>query len=209
MGIIFGPVALNLFNPFTWGNTDQITLELARVVLIVQVFAVGVELPKAYMWRHWKSLAILLGPVMAYGWLISSAFIYWLIPALNFVDALCVGACVTATDPVLASSVVGKGKFAKRVPGHLRNLLSAESGSNDGMAFPFLYIALYIILDNYNAGEAVKDFVLIAVLYEVVLGTVLGAVIGIVWRKAIKFCERRYRPPLFCSVGGVLIGVGD
>lgn len=105
---------------------------------------------------------------------------------------MCVGACVTATDPVLASSVVGKGKFAKRVPGHLRNLLSAESGSNDGMAFPFLYLALYIILDNYSAGRAIKDWILITVLYEVVMGTVLGALIGIAWRKAIKFAERRY-----------------
>src|SRR5271163_1727219 len=85
VGIIFGPVALNLFNPFTWGNTDQITLELSRIVLIVQVFAVGVELPKAYMWRHWKSLFLLLVPVMTFGWIVSSAFIYWLIPALNFV----------------------------------------------------------------------------------------------------------------------------
>ena len=85
VGIIFGPVALNLFNPFTWGNTDQITLELSRVVLIVQVFAVGVELPKSYMWRHGRSLFLLLGPVMTYGWLVSSAFIYWLIPALSFV----------------------------------------------------------------------------------------------------------------------------
>ena len=85
MGIIFGPVALNLFNPFTWGNTDQITLELSRIVLIVQVFAVGVELPKAYMYRHWRSLFVLLVPVMTFGWIVSSAFIYWLIPALNFV----------------------------------------------------------------------------------------------------------------------------
>lgn len=85
VGIIFGPVALNLFDPFTWGNTDQITLELSRIVLIVQVFAVGVELPKAYMWRHWRSLFLLLVPVMTVGWIISSAFIYWLIPALNFV----------------------------------------------------------------------------------------------------------------------------
>ena len=108
------------------------------------------------------------------------------------VDSLCVGACVTATDPVLASSVVGKGKFAKRVPGHLRNLLSAESGSNDGMAFPFLYIALYIILDNYNAGHTVKDWICISVLYEVVMGTVLGALIGVGWRKAIKFAARRF-----------------
>ena len=90
VGIIFGPVALNLFNPFTWGNTDQITLELSRIVLIVQVFAVGVELPKAYMWRHWKSLFLLLVPVMTFGWVVSSAFIYWLIPALNFVFAIVV-----------------------------------------------------------------------------------------------------------------------
>lgn len=108
------------------------------------------------------------------------------------VDALCVGACVTATDPVLASSVVGKGKFAKRVPGHLRNILSAESGSNDGMAFPFLYLALYIILDQYNAARAIKDWILISVLYEVIMGTVLGALIGIGWRKALKLAERRY-----------------
>ena len=107
-------------------------------------------------------------------------------------DALCVGACVTATDPVLASSVVGKGKFAKRVPGHLRNLLSAESGSNDGMAFPFLYLALYIILDSYNAGQAIKDWILVTILYDVVLGAILGALIGIGWRKAIKFAEKRY-----------------
>jgi sodium/hydrogen antiporter len=85
VGIIFGPVALNLFNPFTWGNTDQITLELSRIVLVVQVFAVGVELPKAYMWRHWRSLFLLLVPVMTFGWVVSSAFIYWLIPAFNFV----------------------------------------------------------------------------------------------------------------------------
>ena len=101
------------------------------------------------------------------------------------------GACVTATDPVLASSVVGKGKFAKRVPGHLRNLLSAESAANDGMAIPFLYLALYIIMDSHNARRAIRDWVLITVLYEVVMGSVLGALIGIAWRKAIKFAERR------------------
>lgn len=112
------------------------------------------------------------------------------------VEALCVGACVTATDPVLASSVVGKGKFAKRVPGHLRNILSAESGSNDGMAFPFLYLALYIILDGYSARRAIKDWILIAVLYEVLMGTVIGALIGTGFRKGIKFAERRYD---FCT----------
>lgn len=202
-GIIFGPVALNIFNPFTWGDTETITMELSRIVLIVQVFAVGVELPKAYMYRHWRSLLLVLVPVMSFGWVVSSGFISCLIPGLSFVclsyylllikvDSLVVGACVTATDPVLASSVVGKGNFGKRVPGHLRNLLSAESAANDGFAFPFLYLGLYIILDSYNPGHTIKDWVLIAVLYEVVMGSVLGAFIGIGARKMIKFADRRF-----------------
>ena len=145
-GIIFGPHAADLINPLDWGNTDQITPEFSRIVLVVQCFAVGVELPKNYMERHWKSVTLLLIPVMTFGWLITSLFIWWMFGArLNWLDSLCIAACVTATDPVLASSVVGKGKFAKRVPKHLRDLLSAESGCNDGMAFPFIYLAIYLI----------------------------------------------------------------
>ena len=45
-GIIFGPSAAGLFDPHTWGNVDQITLEASRIVLVVQCFAIGVELPK-------------------------------------------------------------------------------------------------------------------------------------------------------------------
>lgn len=33
---------------------------------------------------------MLLVPVMAFGWVVSSAFIYWLIPAFNFVFAVVV-----------------------------------------------------------------------------------------------------------------------
>lgn len=39
--------------------------------------------------------------------------IWGLVPHLNFVQALAVGACVTPTDPVLSNSIV-KGKFADR-----------------------------------------------------------------------------------------------
>lgn len=45
-GIIFGPYGAGLLDPSTWGNVDQITLEASRIVLVVQCFAVGVELPK-------------------------------------------------------------------------------------------------------------------------------------------------------------------
>jgi NhaP-type Na+/H+ or K+/H+ antiporter len=74
--------------------------------------------------------------------------------------SLAIAACLTPTDPILAAAVVG-GKYAdKHVPAHLRHLLAAESGCNDGAAFPFLYIALYLIIDNTTA-TAVKDWFLI------------------------------------------------
>ena len=70
-----GPYGANIFNPRSWGgssglNSEEpinfITLEFTRIVLAIGVFAVGVELPKAYMIKHWKSLFFLLVPVMAW-----------------------------------------------------------------------------------------------------------------------------------------------
>jgi Na(+)/H(+) antiporter len=220
-GIIFGPRAANLFDPISWGNVDQITLECSRIVLVVQCFAVGVELPKSYMERHWRSVVFLLVPVMAYGWLVTSLFIWWFIKPLSWLDSLCCAACVTATDPVLASSVVGKGKFAKRVPKHLRDLISAESGCNDGMAFPFIYLALYLIKYRPNAGEVIEHWVVLTILYECLFGAVYGFAIGYAARHAIKWAERNdmvdresflvfyFVLALFCAGTGSMLGLDD
>jgi NhaP-type Na+/H+ or K+/H+ antiporter len=64
-----GPYGAGIFDPRSWGDhrtETDITLEVTRVVLAIGVFAVGVELPKAYMRSHWRSLLFLLAPVMTY-----------------------------------------------------------------------------------------------------------------------------------------------
>jgi Na(+)/H(+) antiporter len=220
-GVIFGPHAANLINPNSWGNTDIVTIEFSRLVLVVQCFAVGVELPKFYMERHWRSVVYLLVPVMTFGWLIVSLFVWWLIPGLNWLDSLVVAACVTATDPVLASSVVGKGKFAKRVPKHLRDLLSAESGCNDGMAFPFIYLSLNLIMYHLNGREVTFHFLVYTVLYECIFGAVFGFLIGYIARHGIKYAEEHdlidresflvfyFVVALFCAGSGSMLGVDD
>ena len=72
-----GPYGANIFDPRDWGDgndevVNEITLEFTRVVLAIGVFAIGVELPKQYMKKHWQSLAMLLGPIMT-----------WVRPALS------------------------------------------------------------------------------------------------------------------------------
>ncbi|KAI5123463.1 hypothetical protein M0805_008833 [Coniferiporia weirii] len=193
-GVIIGPYGANLFDPRSWGGgsdetVNAITLEVTRVILAVGVFAIGVELPKAYMQKHWKSLFFLLVPVMTWGWLVSAGLIFALIPGLSFLSSLAVAACLTPTDPILAAAVVG-GKYAdKHVPAHLRHLLAAESGCNDGAAFPFLYIAIYLATESSDK-KAVEDWFLITWFYEVLLGVVFGAVLGIAFRHLMKFCEK-------------------
>ena len=221
-GIIFGPHAANLINPSTWGNTDQITLEFSRIVLVVQCFAVGVELPKHYMERHWRSVTFLLVPVMTFGWLVTSLFIWAMFyQHTNWLDCLCLAACVTATDPVLASSVVGKGKFAKRVPKHLRDLLSAESGCNDGMAFPFIYLALYVIEYKGKPNEVAFHWFCFTILYECIFGAVYGVAVGYIARRLIRFAHEKdwidresflvfyFVLALFCAGSGSILGMDD
>lgn len=220
-GIIFGPHAANLFNPLEWGNVDKITLECSRIVLVVQCFAVGVELPKAYMERHWKSVFLLLVPVMTWGWLITSLFIWWMVPPLDWLESLLCAACVTATDPVLASSVVGKGKFAKRVPKHLRDLLSAESGCNDGMAFPFIYLSFYLLRYRPDSDKVALEWFCTTILYECIAGAIFGFLIGYFARHAIKWAEHKglidresflvfyFVLAVFCAGSGSLLGMDD
>ncbi|KAK3708540.1 Na+/H+ antiporter [Vermiconidia calcicola] len=221
-GVIFGPHAADLINPLEWGNTDQITLEFSRVVLVVQCFAVGVELPKHYMEKHWRSVTFLLVPVMTFGWLITSLFIWSMFyEHANWLDCLCIAACVTATDPVLASSVVGKGKFAKRVPKHLRDLLSAESGCNDGMAFPFVYLAVYIIRYQGHPNEVALHWFCYTILYECLAGSIFGVAIGYIARRLIRYSHEKdwidresflvfyFVLALFCAGAGSMLGMDD
>lgn len=70
---------------------------------------------------------------MGTAWMVVSAIIYFVIPGLTFLEATIIGAAVAPTDPILASALV-KGRFAEdHVPKRIRDLISAESGANDGL----------------------------------------------------------------------------
>lgn len=154
-GIFLGPYVTNLMDPRSWGqgaSFNEVTLEITRVVVALDVFSAGVELPPAYLLRHWRTMTCLLGPVVLAGWFISGALIFALLPALSYLEALVIAACVCPTDILLASSVIGKGRYAqKHVPSHVQHLLHAEAGANDGVAIILLYFSLFLVLRDTNS----------------------------------------------------------
>ena len=59
---------------------------------------------------------------------------------------------------------VGNGKYAiEHVPDHLRHIISAESAANDGLAYPFLSMSIYLTIEA-TKGEAFKKWLLVGCL---------------------------------------------
>ncbi|KAG0292641.1 hypothetical protein BGZ98_002507 [Dissophora globulifera] len=133
---------------------------------------------------------MMIVPLMVMMWMTSALLIWGLIPNLDFVEAMVIAACVTPTDPVLSNSVV-KGRFAeKHVPPRIRYLLSAESGINDGMGLPFLFLGLYLLIYP-SVGEAIGKWFYLVWAYQILLSVVIGGVIGAVARKLVKGAKNR------------------
>ncbi|KAI1785916.1 Sodium/hydrogen exchanger family-domain-containing protein [Ganoderma leucocontextum] len=186
-GVIFGPYCANIFNPRAWGgDLNVITLEVMRITLAAGLFAIGVELPQSYLADHAKGLFVMVVPTMAFGWLVVAAIIFVVFPNLNFISSMVIAACLTPTDPIISAAIVG-GKFAtKHVPLNLRRLLAAESAANDGLAYPFLSISIYLSIET-SRRVAIGEWFLVGWLYQVILGTIIGAVLGLGFSYLMKF----------------------
>ena len=141
-------------------------------------------------------------------WIATSLLVWGLVPSLSkevgsgwgFVHALAIGACVTPTDPVL-SAVVVKGRWAEHnIPAQLVRLIVAESGANDGLGYPFLFFALWIIKAGGGPGseagwgkKAMGWWFGETWGYVILLSVAYGAVVGYLARVLLKWArERQY-----------------
>ncbi|KAF2452627.1 Sodium/hydrogen exchanger family-domain-containing protein [Lineolata rhizophorae] len=194
----------HFIRPFEYAEHDPvyletITMNLTRLVLGIQVFLTGTQLPARYAKTQWKSLAWTLGPGLTITWIISSLLIWGLVPVegFTFVQALAVGACISPTDPVLSNTII-KGRFAdKNVPTRMAQLIAAEAGANDGLGYPFLFLGLTLFRwigeaktgSENNPGAAMGYWFGEIWGFVIILGVAWGASVGYVARKLLRLAE--------------------
>ena len=123
IGIILGPTLSNLIDITTWTDSQLILEQAARLTLAIGIMGVALRLPRNALICYWRPLVVLLGVVMPIMWLVSG-FLTFYILGLPFWIAMLVGATVTPTDPVLASTIVTGDIAERNLPLHLRNVLS-------------------------------------------------------------------------------------
>ncbi|OQW47511.1 MAG: cation transporter [Proteobacteria bacterium SG_bin6] len=152
-----------------------ITERLTEFVVIIALMGAGLKIDRPFNWRHWGVTWRLLAITMPLS-IAGIALIGWAGLGLGLVAALLLGAALAPTDPVLAADVqVGPPKTGEE--DEVRFGLTSEAGLNDGLAFPFVNLALALGVAQPGAAWF-GPWLLHHVLWEGVAGIAAGGVIG-------------------------------
>lgn len=188
VGVALGPSALGVLDVARWGAPDAILEEVARLSLAIGLMAVALRLPPRYIVEQPTALAVVLGLVMPAMWL-STALLVFLVLGLPWPVALVVGAVVTPTDPIVATSIVTGPLAERRLPDRVRHLISAESGLNDGLAYPLVMLSLLLLTES--PATVLPGWLGYEVLWKVGGGAAFGALVGYAAGRLLQFSERR------------------
>ncbi|MCF0063016.1 cation:proton antiporter [Dyadobacter chenwenxiniae] len=175
-------------NPLTF-NVQ--TIHLTELVVVVSLMGTGLKIDKPFSFKAWsvpfRMLTITMVLCIAAVSMIAYYFLHF-----DLASALLLGAVLAPTDPVLAADVQ-VGPPMEQVKDEVRFSLTAEAGMNDGMAFPFTWLAILLAGSATGEfGEILGDWFQIDLAYKIVVGIALGILLGRVLAYVIfNFSEKR------------------
>ena len=149
---------------------------LTEYVLVIAVMGAGLKIDRAFRWRTWASAWRLLVVALPIS-IALTAFVAGWISGLPLALALLLAAVLSPTDPVLASDVQ-VGPPGEGESGEVRFALTSEAGLNDGIAMPFVVLAIELARGaEPNFGFA-AHWAAIDLGWHVASGAALGALCG-------------------------------
>ncbi|MDN4612201.1 cation:proton antiporter [Arthrobacter burdickii] len=179
-GILVFGLARDLPDPDPLKYSD-VAIHLSEVCVIISLMGAGLALDRRVGWRSWSTTWRLLGIAMPLCILLVTLMGLWLL-GLGLASALLVAAALAPTDPVLASEVqVGEPSESEEDLGaedEVRFGLTSEAGLNDGLAFPFVYLAILISTVGLAPSAWFPEWILLDVLWRMIIGCAFGFGIG-------------------------------
>jgi sodium/hydrogen antiporter len=155
----------------------QIAERVTEFVVIVSLMGAGLKLDTPMGWRRWNITWRLLGVAMPLS-IAGIALAGWTLLGLAPASALLLGAVLAPTDPVLASDVQ-VGKPGEGDGPRVRFALTSEAGLNDGLAFPFVNLAIAWALHAHEpAAPWLLDWFAVKVCWKIAAGVAVGWLVG-------------------------------
>lgn len=183
-GIVFGPAVLGVIDLPTVVEGHKELHEFSRLLLAISVMGVALRYPILDARSRVRPVTVLLTVAMLGMALITTA-VSAAVLGIGLGAAALLGAALCPTDPVLATSVVTGEPAEKGVTARTRQILSLESGANDGLALPLVLAAVAI------AGPLTGTEALLESLWQVLGALVLGVVAGWLGGKTLRGAESR------------------
>lgn len=156
----------------------ELTLRLSELVVIVSIMGTGLKIDEPFSLKTWR-LPFRLVTVAMVLCIAGVAFAAWYFYHIHPASAILLGAVLAPTDPVLASDVQ-VGPPQQEDKDNVKFTLTAEAGMNDGMAFPFTWLAVTIAVimgGNHQEGSIVT-WVWRDLIYRIVAGVLAGYALG-------------------------------
>lgn len=165
------PLQLPDPDPFQYSLTTE---RLTELVVLVALVGAGLRIDTPFGWRAWSTTWRLLGLTMPLC-ILAGVWLGQHLLGLGLASAVLLGAVLAPTDPVLAADVqVGGPGEGKEDP--VRFTLTSEAGLNDGLAFPFVWLAIAVSL--FVSGDAEPGWFTRWLALDVVWRTGGGVLIG-------------------------------
>ncbi|MBP0445912.1 sodium:proton antiporter [Roseomonas sp. SSH11] len=154
----------------------EITERFTEFVVIIALMGAGLKLDRVFNWRGWGVTWRLLGVTMPLGIVAIALLAGWGM-GLPWAVAILLAASLAPTDPVLAADVqVGPPRTGAE--DEVRFGLTSEAGLNDGLAFPFVHLAITLAAVAATGEAWFFEWFSYRVLWEVGAGALAGWLIG-------------------------------
>jgi NhaP-type Na+/H+ or K+/H+ antiporter len=154
----------------------KLTERLTEFTVIVALTGAGLKLDRTISLAGsrltWRLLAIAMPLTIA-----GIAFLGSTLLGLGLASAILLGAALAPTDPVLASDVQA-GPPGEGQEDEVRFTLTAEAGFNDGLAFPFVNLAIALALVTQTGDPWFIRWLTLDVFWKLAAGAVIGFLIG-------------------------------
>lgn len=157
------------------GDYPQVTERFTEFVVIIALMGAGLKIDRVFHLRRWAVTWRLIGITMPLCILAITLLGVW--AGLPWVAALLLGASLAPTDPVLAADVqVGPPKTGEE--DEVRFGLTSEAGLNDGLAFPFVHLAIALAAFSLDGEPWFAGWLTHNVLWEIGVGVLGGWLVG-------------------------------
>lgn len=211
--LLLGMLLYSIFDFLPAPNPKEyrgLTLHLTELVVIVSLMCTGLKIDQLFSFKSWRipfrlitvTMFLCIAAVTAIG------VFYFNMPLAT---ALLLAAVLSPTDPVLATDVqVGDPNEEDR--DNVKFSLTAEAGFNDGMAFPFVWLAITIAMGTTGAEHFMVAWAWKHLVYQILTGLLSGFLLGKLLAYILFTLSKKYETMAtrdgFVSIAATLVVYG-